>query len=952
MGVVGTRVAVRERCCDRLAVSDDRTPAAGVDAKSVDPKDGGAKDGRAAGRAPLTRFHQRIAAEALSSRSGSGASRLAPAMAQSAIDLNPHQVEAAAFALASLSTGGAVLADEVGLGKTIEAGLVLAQLAAENRGRALILVPASLRAQWRAELKDKFGLESEVVDGERVRALEKKGVRTNPFDTGGIVIASHPFAAMRCDLIERVPWDVAVIDEAHRLRNAYKRDHKTGQALRKGLRRCPKLLLTATPLQNDLMELLGLTAFIDDALLGTEEAFRQQYAVGELTEEKAADLQERLSHCVIRTLRRQVKEYVKFTARRSLVEDFAPTAQEQELYDRVSEYLRREDAYAIPESRRALLVLVYRKILASSTYALASTLERLAESLDAQLAGAECAAAAIDQHDLAEFSEEDEEWTGGGKARPRGRAAVPAMRQELAELRHCAALARSIKVNAKGEALVRGVDRAFTVARACGWPEKAVVFTEFRRTMAYLKGILEAKGYVVTCLSGDSGGPDKRQALVEEFRNRSQILLMSEAGAEGLNLQFCNLVMNYDLPWNPQRVEQRIGRCHRYGQTRDVLVVNFLNRQNAADARLYDLLSQKLALFDGVFGSSDEILGALGSGIDFEKRVLDIYQSCRSSEEIDLAFSTLRGELDGRIEARYAAARALLFERFDGEVRGKLRIAERAAKEALARREADEEALVQSVYEGEDAPPQPEISEEEVRPRARRAKLARAAAEAVKARPQDAVAMLEVDARALPAGLEQLAGREGWWFVYRFSHEGIGSEDRIAHLVLWSDEERFRALPQDSAEAFSRLSARESKAGGRGGVMAIGAAQEEALASLSARLLSDFQERTGGAFDESRERWDRSVEDGLVMARRQVEDARVAWQKARAALDDKSELPLRDRRALLERAEREYRRRLDELRATESLRYGEKDRAVAELKRRSEAKERRSLVATAYWRCT
>ena len=166
---------------------------------------------------------------------------------------------------------------------------------------------------------------------------------------------------------------------------------------------------------------------------------------------------------------------------------------------------------------------------------------------------------------------------------------------------------------------------------------------------------------------------------MEEFRGKSQILLMTEAGAEGLNLQFCNLVVNYDLPWNPQRVEQRIGRCHRYGQLRDVLVLNFLNRQNAADARLYDLLSEKLALFDGVFGSSDEILGALGSGVDFEARVLDIYQSCRSSEEIDQAFSALRQDLDDRIEARLAAARALLFEKFDGEVRGKLRLTERAA---------------------------------------------------------------------------------------------------------------------------------------------------------------------------------------------------------------------------------------------------------------------------------
>ena len=210
----------------------------------------------------------------------------APALAHAAVDLNPHQIEAAAFALSCLPTGGAVLADEVGLGKTVEAGLVLAQLAADGKERALVLVPASLRAQWRDELAQKFGLEARVVDGDAVRAQERQGLRTNPFDTGGVVIASHPFAAMRAAEVERVPWDVAVIDEAHRLRNAWRKDHRTGQALRRALRRCPKLLLTATPLQNDLMELLGLAAFIDDALLGSEDAFRLQYAAGELTEEK------------------------------------------------------------------------------------------------------------------------------------------------------------------------------------------------------------------------------------------------------------------------------------------------------------------------------------------------------------------------------------------------------------------------------------------------------------------------------------------------------------------------------------------------------------------------------------------------------------------------------------------------------------------------------------------
>ncbi|HTT70564.1 MAG TPA: SNF2-related protein, partial [Anaeromyxobacteraceae bacterium] len=718
MGVVGTSVAVRERAGAGAALR---------------------------GRVPLTRFHERVAAEILAARGGGGAARLAPALAQSAVDLNPHQIEAAAFALSALATGGCVLADEVGLGKTIEAGLVLSQLVAEGRGRALVLVPASLRLQWRDELAQKFGLEATVVDGVSARATLRPGARTNPFEGPGIVIASHPFAALRADEVARLPWDVAVIDEAHRLRNAYRRDHKTGQALRRALRRCPKLLLTATPLQNDLMELLGLTSFIDGTLLGPEDAYRARFASGELSEDKVADLTERLAPVFVRTLRRQVKEYVKFTARRSLVEDFAPTPDEQALYERVSDYLRRDEAVAIPRARRALLVLVYRKILASSSFALAQSLGRLADSLEGKLKGAQCAEKAEALLDLTGFEEEAEELPDAPGPEGRPAAAVARMRAELAELRACQRLAERIGVNAKGEALVRGLDRAFTVARACGWPEKAVVFTEFRRTQEYLAELLGRRGYATTRLSGDSGGPERRQALVEEFARHSQILLMTEAGAEGLNLQFCNLVVNYDLPWNPQRIEQRIGRCHRYGQARDVLVLNFLNRHNAADSRLYELLAQKLALFDGVFGSSDEVLGALGSGVDFEKRVLDIYQSCRSGEEIDRAFDVLRQDLDGRIEARLSAARALLFEKFDGEVRGKLRLCERAAREAVARREADEEALVESVFAGG----APGAASADPRPRARRARLARQAVEAVRARPQEAVSLLELDARAL-----------------------------------------------------------------------------------------------------------------------------------------------------------------------------------------------------------
>jgi superfamily II DNA or RNA helicase len=910
-----------------------------------------APDREARGALPLTPFHQLVAAETLTVRGGSGLARLAPALAlaHASLDLNPHQVEAAAFALAALPTGGAVLADEVGLGKTIEAGLVLAQLASEGRDRAVVLVPASLRNQWRDELRSRFGLEVEVLDGERARALPG-----NPFDRPGVVIASHAFAALRAEELSRVSWDVAVIDEAHRLRNAWRRDHRTGQALRRALRRAPKLLLTATPLQNDLMELLGLASFLDEALLGDEESFRLQYATGELTEERAADLKSRLAPVVVRTLRRQVKEYVRFTARRSMVEDFAPSPEEQALYDRVSEYLRREEAFAIPRARRALLVLVYRKILASSSFALASTLDRLAGSLENLIAGT--AAAEDGCPELEGFAEEAEEWSGDGTAPPRRTgSALRLMREELSELRACAQAARAIRVNAKGDALSRGLDRAFTVARACGWPEKAVVFTEFRRTQDYLRDLLLARGHSVTCFSGDSGSADRRQALVEEFRDQSQVLLMTEAGAEGLNLQFCNLVVNFDLPWNPQRIEQRIGRCHRYGQSRDVLVVNFLNRQNAADARLYELLGEKLQLFDGVFGSSDEVLGALCSGVDFERRVLDIYQSCRSAEEIDRAFAELGRDLDGRIETRLSAARSLLFERFDGDVRARLRVCAREAKEAVSRREADEDALVRSVLAAGVALAT-SSSPTDAPDRTRRARMARAAADVVKRRPAQAVHRLELESRSLPARLGHLAGREGWWFVWRLQFGGLAPEERIAHLVLWNDGRAWQVLDAHDASAFASLPARSGDGaagdGANGGTAPLGAAPEEALARLLDEILAEVGARSLAALDAARERWDRAVEDALSRPGREAENAREAWKRARSTLHEEgSPLPLLDRRALLLRAERGYRRALEELRGAETLRLAEKDRALLDLRRRAEAGGQRKLVATARWRC-
>jgi adenine-specific DNA-methyltransferase len=180
---------------------------------------------------------------------------------------------------------------------------------------------------------------------------------------------------------------------------------------------------------------------------------------------------------------------------------------------------------------------------------------------------------------------------------------------------------------------------------------------------------------------------DMRSALVDYFHEQGQIMIATEAGAEGINLQFCSLVVNYDLPWNPQRIEQRIGRCHRYGQKHDVVVVNFLNQKNAADQRVFQLLSEKFSLFEGVFGSSDEVLGAIESGVDFEKRIADIYQRCRTPEEINASFDQLQQELSQQIGEAMTRTRQQLFENFDEEVLEKLRVNRESSQTYLDRYE-------------------------------------------------------------------------------------------------------------------------------------------------------------------------------------------------------------------------------------------------------------------------
>lgn len=662
----------------------------------------------------LTPHQARYIAHDLTRRSTTGLDRLSMSLFDAAVDLNPHQIEAALFALHSPLSKGVLLADEVGLGKTIEAGIVLCQFWAERNRRLLVICPASLRKQWALELEEKFNLPALVVDRRVEKQLALEG--RYAYQEKRILIMSLHYANRVKEELRSVDWDLVVIDEAHKLRNAYRPSNRIGQGIRWAIQDSRKILLTASPLQNSLLELYGLSTIIDEHLFGDRNSFLSQYGNvgGNLVE-----LRERLRTFSKRTLRNQVMEYVRYTERHPITEPFTPTDDEQALYEAVNAFLQREDSYALPERQRHLTTLILRKLLASSTHAVAATLDSLRARLEImrkeqKVTQDGMALALIEDEELEddlldELLDEDEEAAESNEPPPLD---LRRLNEEISILASLSERARRITTDTRAKTLLKALEVGFDRMSTIGANRKAVIFTESRRTQEYLKGFLESNGYrgEVVTYSGTNTGEnvtrtyhswldrnrdsgrvsgskaiDVRTALIEHFRDNASIMIATEAAAEGINLQFCSLVINYDLPWNPQRIEQRIGRCHRYGQQHDVVVINFLNERNAADRRVLELLSEKFQLFNGVFGASDEILGTIESGIDFEMRILAIYQECRTPEEIDTAFQQLQQEMDEQIQARMEKTRKDLFEHFDEDVHQRLRMQLENARDRLDR---------------------------------------------------------------------------------------------------------------------------------------------------------------------------------------------------------------------------------------------------------------------------
>lgn len=618
----------------------------------------------------------------------------------------PHQVDASLFALNSPNTKGVMMADEVGLGKTIEAGIVVMQYWAERKRKILAVSPSSLRQQWSQELLEKFNLPSHVIDSSWLRAHKN-------FDKDGIYICSYEFANHHVQKLS-AGWDLMILDEAHKLRNFYTNKKGIASAIADIAKWTNKVLfLTATPLQNKLEELYGIISVADPNYFHSLDVFKQRYIKSDHPY-ALTDLRDRMAKIAKRTLRKEAERYIKYTDRVARTVQFTPSGDERKLYELVDDYLHREKLWAFAASQRHLSALILRKRLGSSTFAVASTLRRIVARMEDEYSAGKVRdnrGALVEFDDLSEEEIEAFEESGAIDNYALDTAKQRAeFRAEIDELKSYAELAESITSNVKAEHLMEAINIGFQTLESKA-AKKAIIFTESTVTQDYIARVLEANGFASKYLkfNGQNNSPesnkiyrewlaahqdtdlvtgiesaDRRKALIDKFKEDDmQIMIATEAASEGINLQFCSMMINYDLPWNPQRVEQRIGRIHRMGQKFDVVVVNFSNQGNVAEQRILELLANKFNLFKDTFGASNEVLGAIEDGFNFEKVIGNILDTCRTDEEITQKFTKLQEEFKDEISTEQLKARAKIFDGLDPHVQDRFRRYGEQAEEAF-----------------------------------------------------------------------------------------------------------------------------------------------------------------------------------------------------------------------------------------------------------------------------
>ncbi|AXX14387.1 DEAD/DEAH box helicase [Leptospira borgpetersenii] len=545
------------------------------------------------------------------------------ALSNSRTRLLPHQIESTYIVVNSLRPRF-ILADEVGLGKTIEAALVMKELIF-RRGykKVLIVTPSPLLVQWQQELKNKFNEDFEIVKRRNFSTDGDKNWKNFQHIITSVDFIKNPKYA---EEILKTKWDIVIFDEAHRLRRDYHKITRSYLFAEKISKKCEcLLLLTATPFRGKLEELYYLMHLIDPNILGPYHTFVNDYILGNKT-----DLKDKISKVLLRRRKIEVGGFTKRFAKTVKIE---LSTVEREFYEETTNYVRREYNLAMRTQNRAIgfVMIVFQKLLDSSVFALISALTKRKFLLENRLHHIQQKECKLEEWDLDE-TEDVEEFVSGLDESVQ--LDLQSLKRELLSLNRLILLGKKIKEDKKSIKLKETILKLRKEGHS-----KFIIFTQFRTTQDFLASVLS--DFQVTLFHGSLGADAKENAIVE-FKTKTEILICTEAGGEGRNLQFANVLFNYDLPWSPLKIEQRIGRIHRFGQKDNVFIFNFASKDTVAE-RILEVLTNKIRLFEESIGSSDELLGAIEDELDFNSSFMKFVTGNKSRTEME-------EEIDNRIK--------------------------------------------------------------------------------------------------------------------------------------------------------------------------------------------------------------------------------------------------------------------------------------------------------------
>lgn len=547
-----------------------------------------------------------------------------PVFASSDIQIYPFQIAAASFALRSPYQKGAVLCDEAGMGKNHEAMLVINQKWLEGCSRILLVIPnVDLLQQW-TEMLERFYTVPYVVLTNRDQWRQNTSPDTpNAFIQDALVITTYDFAADNEDAAKVVNWDLAVFEEANALTGVYQEGNKQAKALKRIAGESFKLLLTGTPIEKNIMDLYGLIWFIDETLLPGEKEFLARYL---RRPENYPELSSQVSRYCFRTLRSQAKRYAKVPERVLMTVEYTPSPQERKLYELLNAYINHREKKAFPEMDPYDLALRLLGLLGSSTAAILQTIKGVIKRLEQ----------------------------------------MENTQDELVQWQEIQAVAESITQDAKATELLTVLKQGFALMKKVGAKRKAVIFTESVETQKMLQRLLSQE-YTTLSYNGSTD-----YSVIRRFKEEGEVLISTDNGAKGFNLEDSAFVVHYDLLYNTLKMEQRIDRCHRLGQQCDVLSVAFIDKDNFADVRKLELVNKRMLVTNGVFGITDDVLG--GFTDDVKGAFFVIAQRLRSKAQVEQDFQCTLDTYEEDNRHTVAAAEDVLFTTFTKELADKVKL--------------------------------------------------------------------------------------------------------------------------------------------------------------------------------------------------------------------------------------------------------------------------------------